>query len=432
MPLQLRDEGAFLIVAFANSWRSENLTRLKFRLFQVIRQRVRQAVETLRPIKTYGLEPPFGFHGEGVAVGRGFNEVVHLFDAAIGDWRENGCRSTSLLVLTVKHVPIDQERNHRAKDDLVEMLGRRRCFALTGAGVSRWAGYPLWDEVLTRLADRVRDHRGNEVNIAEIQARTHNKLLLAAKLSEALGDARFSDFLENEFSLPAQRPHPVVSTIARLPFLHFLTLNFDLSLESAVQPPLRALSTADLRRLWAFLHECTTCERTVVHLHGRYNDSLDRIALTEHVYSELYHHQGLRHFLWPIMAAHQVLFLGCGFQDVDFNNVLIEFRRVLEGHTRFPHFAIVGLKPNENDAQERTRLREELLIEPVFYDVTVNNGQEIHDEFAQVVDEISTALGLAKLQPPIIEPPTQLPDQNDLRRAEQLRERLLQQAEADQ
>jgi hypothetical protein len=57
----------------------------------------------------------------------------------------------------------DPARNSRALQGLITALQTGRAVAVTGAGLSVWAGYPTWSELIKHLADAVRDRRGDHL-----------------------------------------------------------------------------------------------------------------------------------------------------------------------------------------------------------------------------------------------------------------------------
>jgi hypothetical protein len=49
-----------------------------------------------------------------------------------------------------------------------------------------------------------------------------------------------------------------------------------------------------------------------VHLHGKYDDPIEKIVLTETGYMELYRNNALfKNFVWTMAATKHLLFLGC-------------------------------------------------------------------------------------------------------------------------
>ena len=72
---------------------------------------------------------------------------------------------------------------------------------MTGAGLSAWAGYPVWSVLLHRLEQRVQEVRDGEVDIALIRRRWgQSPLEFAGRLGRELGD-EFLRFLRAEFGV---------------------------------------------------------------------------------------------------------------------------------------------------------------------------------------------------------------------------------------
>jgi hypothetical protein len=166
-----------------------------------------------------------------------------------------------------------------------------------------------------------------------------------------------------------------------------------------------------------------------VHLHGTFDDPVQEIALTENGYTKLYGDNRLfQNFVWS-MAAKRLFFLGFGFTDTDFTNIFRACARDVRGNG-LSHFALVGVRPDENDDQMRTLLNERYLVDPIFYNVVINaDGQPTHDEFVGIINAISVALGMPEPPPAIGRPVAPAPavpvDPDDERRAEELNQRML-------
>jgi hypothetical protein len=89
-------------------------------------------------------------------------------------------------------------------------------------------------------------------------------------------------------------------------------------------------------------------------LHGTYSDSLDTIALTDRGYGALYANGSLfGKLLWLLCASRSLVFIGFGFEDADFLYAFRASMREMEGYPGPCHFAIVGLKPEEEDGPRR-------------------------------------------------------------------------------
>jgi len=331
-------------------------------------------------------------------------------------------------------VPINAERNLRARSALVDMLRTRRAFAVTGAGLSVWAGYPTWRQLINRLAEAVRDSRGDEVNVDLVVQNHQDPLDCVRRLARDLDSPQaFRDFILREFGPLQQNAHEVLYRFARLPFRHILTFNFEDSMERAhaavgdVCGSITCINQADMTHFIGEM-DAPDFRKQVVHLHGKSSDPPESIALTEDGYAKLYGDRLFCNFLWMLVASRRLIFSGFSFRDFDFIANLREAARQVRG--RGPcHSAIVGIKPGENDQAIRIELNRSYLIEPVFYLVRTDCGDEDHAEFVELVNGLAdTISGPQELAHDMAtEPPA--PDAEDLLRAEHLADRFVERAD---
>jgi SIR2-like domain len=315
-----------------------------------------------------------------------------------------------------------------AFDNLVAAIRPREALAVTGAGLSIWAGYGTWQQLIDRLANAVRHHRGDEVNV-DVVLRQHTDLLhLASRLGTYLGNLDFEAFIRDEFGPTERAPHRVLHTFAQIPFRHCLTFNFEESLERshislAIQH--RSIACGDLREIPRLLRNLNSpCSRYIVHLHGKVSDPINRMALTEEGYLALYRDPLFKNLMWLLCATRTLVFVGFGFTDNDFLRALREGARDVRTCGSC-HFAIVGLRPEDNDGERRQYFNENYLIEPVFYEVKTADGHQNHDGFVELIDQIATATGM-QVQAPLPLPVTGAADEEELRLAESLSDRVVQ------
>lgn len=303
---------------------------------------------------------------------------------------------------------------------------------MTGAGVSVWAGYRTWKQVIDRLAAVVTDRRGAEVD-AQLIVRNHTDLLFCAQdLGRELSPAQFAEFIQQEFGPNGRPPHELLFRVIQMPFRHVLTLNFEQSIEEVHAivglrcNPLSCCSRAGIAAFVASM-DLVTYPRQIVHIHGIYTDPNEAIALTESGYQQLYRDNRLfQQFLWLLAATKRIVFLGFGFEDTDFLNAMrAAARDVHASGTR--HFAIIPVRPAEDDAPIRHRLNERYLVEPVFYELLEDGGNPFV-RFPSLINGIAHELALpalpvvglaeARAAEPAAEPA-------DLRRAADLADQLL-------
>jgi len=328
------------------------------------------------------------------------------------------------------------DENNRARDRLIAQLRTGRLIGCTGAGVSIWAGYRSWRGVIDRLAAEVELRRNGEVN-AQLIVQNHGGDLLfcAQQLGSELDEQVFAEFIRTEFGATGAGVHEVLLRIAAFPLRHALTLNFDTSYEAAhlrIGSACRTITACDRLALARFLRDMDDpgYPKHAVHVHGKFDDPVQQIALTETGYTALYRGNALfQNFVWS-MAAKRLFFLGFGFTDTDFTNILRDCARDVRGNGLI-HFALVGVRPEDNDNEIRTRLNNRFLLDPIFYNIIIGQDRrESHHEFVAVINGISVALdGPERLNlegHPIVVAGQAVPiNPEDEQRAEELNQRLL-------
>lgn len=325
-------------------------------------------------------------------------------------------------------MPISRpELNEQAILRLVESLRSCRMFSMTGAGLSAWAGYPLWPELLDRLQARVREVRDREVDVDLIRTRyQHSPLELAQKLGHELRN-EFLPFLRAQFGPAGGRVlSQVLAQFASLPLQQHLTLNYDDSLERAHPNGLLACGSATAAKkedLIEFLERGDEPEygKKALHCHGLYSDPLEDLILTESGYATVYQdYPLLKNLYWSLLSTRRVLFAGFGFTDRDFLHTLNAWKRdtrVRGGDLR--HFTIYGLRDGDNDEAERARLSGDYRIDAIFYEVLPGHD---HSGFVDIVSRLTQELGT--FTPPRPALPGALPaediDAGDAARIEEL------------
>lgn len=324
-------------------------------------------------------------------------------------------------------MPIDEARNRSAFDQLVRTIRLGSSLAVTGAGLSAWAGYGTWQQLIDRLANAVRRHRGDEVNV-DVVLRQHTDFLHCALiLGRYLGNLDFEAFVQNEFGPTERVAHRVVHTFAQIPFGHVFRFNFEESLERAyvglgIQH--RSITCGDSREIPRLLRNLNAeCSRHIVHLHGKVSDPINRLALTEDGYAALYRAPLFETLLWLLCATRTLVFVGFGFTDNDFLRFLRNGARDVRicGNC---HFAVVGLRPGEDDGARRHHFNDNYLIEPIFYEVNIVDGHPSHDGFIELIDRIATSTGVPVQVPPPV-PVGRLADAEELQLAERLSDRVV-------
>ena len=328
-------------------------------------------------------------------------------------------------------MPINQEKNARALERLVASLHGGRSLALTGAGVSTWAGYGTWGAVINDLASAVQ-YLDSGVDTAGIIQNNPNPLHCAKRLGEYLGP-RFRDFIHAEFGPNGKAPNGILFTLCSLPFRHFLTLNIDCSLEQihrTLRRPCVSVTTSNPLALTAFMraHDSDGVARHVLHFHGSYTDSMEHIALTNDGYARLYQDGSLfLRFLWWLVTSQSLVFLGFGFTDSDFLNAI---RRAAFDLPQEPvHFAIQGIANTVNDEAIRNSWNDSYRIEPIFYELH-DGAENRHARFGELIRGIAAQLAIPEVPKVDLAAEEPIPlistVAEDLQRADELASELIQ------
>lgn len=307
---------------------------------------------------------------------------------------------------------INETANNKARNRLMAYMQEGHAIALTAAGLSAWAGYPQWPQLLDRLVDYIGEHGDGtpaEKTRAKEIIKTHeNPLQVAARLRGMLTSYDFSAFLTEHLGRKPQRFSDIVALVASLPFRHFITLNLDPTLHDALvllnTSPFETLTWYQTAGMIKFLKSLSAppdrYPRQLIHWHGRYSDPLDSIALTTDGYNKLYGLESVNPFLRMLAMTQRLVFIGFGFKDVNFLEPFRVAARQFGKHD-LCHFALVPLAKNQQDQKERNRYRDEWCVEPIFYaKQAATDGHGGFGQFRVELQRIRDDLKITPVQQP--------------------------------
>jgi hypothetical protein len=278
-----------------------------------------------------------------------------------------------------------QRDNVEAFKKLLICLKSEQPLALVGSGLVMRAGYPSWEKLMQQL----HDYSGIAARIGATRAKfisdLDDSLYRAERYRKELqranrgSDAMYFKFLTNTFQPSGHKIDGTLKQFVRLGFSHFLTTNYDPTLQLAHGDThvevIEWKADVDKRDIFiTTLGAGRRSRRSVVHLHGIWNDPKN-IVLTDSDYLERYVSQEeARRLLFAIFATKSVVFVGFGLRDPDLMQLLRSVASSLSSR-RGRHFVLLAHDYLTEDARlVRERLVEKFDINPVFYPATKNHG----------------------------------------------------------
>lgn len=283
--------------------------------------------------------------------------------------------SSSIQLLI--NVPANLEAYRR----MVGVIRSKQSFAFAGAGVSRPLGYPTWLELLNRLASETRtrcgediiDGEGRPLTVTEVER--IDDLLVQAEILKVNLKEQYGGLIREIFA--RKRSIKVeIKELARLPFQHILTSNYDVSLEVAheeLQLQCESICLCDgaAREFVNKLFD-TNYGKRIVHVHGRF-DKPESIVLTEKEYAALYQGSQVVERFWGAVPMYRTcVFLGFSFSDEEITESfnLRNFNRAHREGSQTPHFALLALADTDRDKERvlRTGYAAKYGVDPVFFD----------------------------------------------------------------
>lgn len=264
------------------------------------------------------------------------------------------------------------------------LTGDRPPIALVGAGVSVPMGYPSWSGLIKMLHQRLgRPSLALQAKKASGQRATNwysalksfdkDPLWQAEAYEQALPEGDLAAFIQETFGeRPLQDAHRL---LGQLPFRHYLTTNFDPSIELSLKEAGRYgdddftwCQQAEVTKFLLSLH--TGGGPRVAHLHGKY-DNADSLVLTERDYVDRYiKSDDARRKLLAIFLTYPVVFIGFSMDDPDLSQIMREVAARLgrlEGAAH--HYGIFGFRSLGEKEAIRRRMQEKFGVCVIFYPI---------------------------------------------------------------
>lgn len=225
-------------------------------------------------------------------------------------------------------------------DDIISYLKRGKLFLFAGAGLSKLAGFPLWDELLKRFAEAYckLPNAKPEIKEAMPSLEKHRKLDVIDHLYEA-GKQDYVNILKNFFGRQGlfDNTHKL---LLELPFAGYITINYDRCFEDCCTQ--HNLKRSLLDTGWfcyppnQFIRNpnpivnLKTQNPYLLHMHGcimaNERIDLDNIILRNDQYDQFYEKNDMNE-IYNNWVYENTLFLGTSFSDPYFRMVFDKKRR---------------------------------------------------------------------------------------------------------
>ncbi|RZM19511.1 MAG: hypothetical protein EOO88_37845 [Pedobacter sp.] len=275
--------------------------------------------------------------------------------------------------------------NYTIPSDLITHIKDNRCAIFIGAGLSRRAKYPSWQELLNILIQAAVKRSllvaGSQLHdqLLVHAARSEHALLTAQELSNIFGPALFREELANVFD---DNRDPVLAheLIIKLPFSFALTTNYDRLIENAYVGEKRKMPTVyTYQQTQDFASALWRGNYFIFKAHGDVQ-TRQTMVITERDYRELiYSAPGYRAIMSSVFTTKTILFMGASLNDPEMKLLLNYLYDSFHGGGPV-HYAFVS--QDEFTEVETRRWLQDYNVQCILYKPTNNTHPEV-DEFLQ-------------------------------------------------
>lgn len=207
-----------------------------------------------------------------------------------------------------------------------------------GAGVSKWCGYPLWDELADKLHSCFLKYEPNYDKQKAITFLKSKKYPDFFDLCQIHNKKRYFSFLSKEFS--PKKITPVFERFANIlneiKPLHVITTNVDEKLESSLNK-VRTIQKTDIEYC---LNSLNNQESFICKIHGSIS-SINSVVFTSEDYANLIGDSNYTTLLKYIFSSTHVVFIGYGLGDEYVLKSLLSVEKLKAIFGDGPHFAVL-------------------------------------------------------------------------------------------
>ncbi len=297
--------------------------------------------------------------------------------------------------------------NSQAFVRLVDVMKHSKLrIAFTGAGVSRQLEFPSWAELLEEFDRELhdlldsRDAPWGRVTPKYLYqlAQNNDSLWKAQEYKNHLDD-QFEEILRSTFNRKLDASQTSLApAIAELGFNHYLTTNYDPSLEDYLRSrhgeDLKIADWSNRSQIQKFFGEISSSSDDMyyVYLHGRASDAASKLILTESDYVERYiATDETSRRLYALFSFANIVFVGFSMTDPDLIHLLRMAHAHHSGQPR--HFVFLALEQTDDEELISRKFIGKYGVQPIFFQRTKD-----YKHLVQLLKDLKTATELPEDQ----------------------------------
>jgi hypothetical protein len=238
---------------------------------------------------------------------------------------------------------------------LVRDLGNKRVVLFAGAGLSRAARLPTWQDLLKSMVDELAAEEGSPTEELDFLIQGGKLLEVADYCKEILRDRLYNEFLRQQLrgdDVDIPRPHEI---ICHLPFRAIITTNYDKLLEQAYSHVRRSLATVLTHKQSIDVSARLFDEEFfILKAHGDIDDQESLILTVRDYQNAIHSNAAFNEALSTILLTNTILFIGYSLSDPDFRLLLDRQLVTFKGNIP-PRYALMsGIGKIEQEVLRRT------------------------------------------------------------------------------
>ena len=308
--------------------------------------------------------------------------------------------------------PEELDTNEKGKTELINAIKNNETILFVGAGLSQPI-CPSWQGLISKLEDLAKridtSFKPNE------NLRKKSLLQYVDSIKQFIKDKegdlnKYYNELRRIFKKEdCEDKH---RKLFKIPFLGFITTNYDLILEKALRESdqnnismkywftlAKDSGPPDVSDFFLSLNNSLSMEKKIAHIHGVYDDPSNIIlSLEDYLINYGYDANGVPKiaptlhykFLWSLLATRRVIFIGFSMNDDYINLMLKIVCKDLWRWNSKSHFLITDIN-NENKTsqyQNAQRFSEEFAITTIFYENDNGTHKGLEDYIDEIIDSV--------------------------------------------